>query len=92
MAQATMGISLLVGAIATMMLTMDDAETDMEKFNKSLSAMDRAETATEIIKQRTEMIKRGLNDEAKARLDAKAEMIKKERMFTDEANKKNQRT
>jgi hypothetical protein len=88
MAAATMGVSLLVGAVVAFMSTMEDAETDMQKFNKSLAEMDRTQTAVDVIKARSEMIKSSLNDEAKARIDAKAEMIKRERMFTEEANKK----
>jgi hypothetical protein len=85
-AAATAGVSLLVVGIVYLVDYLNDSESQIDSFNKKLNEIGTDEGSTANIKLRTDLIRKSLNDELKARLDALSARISAETKFTKEYN------
>ena len=87
-AMATAGVSLLVvGLVALVSYLNDKADDGVENFNKKIAEIGRDEGSLAVIKQRIELLRKGLSDEAKMRLDALAARNKAQMLFETEMRK-----
>ena len=70
-AMATAGVSLLVvGLVSLVSYLNDKADDGVENFNKKIAEIGRDEGSLAVVKTRIELLRKGLSDEAKMRLDA----------------------
>jgi len=87
MAAATAGVSLIVAALVYFVSTLDDAESDIDAFNKKVSEIGMDEGSRANSKLRVELMRQSLKDEEKARLDALNNRNKRESQIQNEYRK-----
>lgn len=87
-AVATAGVSLLViGLVALVSYLNDTAGDGVENFNKKIAEIGRDEGSLAVIKTRVELIRKGLSDETKMRVDAIISRNKSQMQFEREMRK-----
>jgi hypothetical protein len=87
-AVATAGVSLLViGLVALVSYLNDTADDGVENFNKKIAEIGRDEGSLAVIKTRVELIRKGLSDETKMRVDAIISRNKSQMQFEREMRK-----
>jgi hypothetical protein len=87
-AMATAGVSLLVvGLVALVSYLNDKADDGVENFNKKIAEIGRDEGSIAVVKTRIELLRKGLSDETKMRLDALISRNKSQMQFEREMRK-----
>ncbi len=86
-AMATAGVSVLVAGIVALVTYLNDTEDEVEAFNKTIANIGKDEGSIENAKARIELIRKGLTEEAKLRLDAINERNKVQLQFEKEFRK-----
>ena len=87
-AVATAGVSLLViGLVALVSYLNDKADDGVENFNKKIAEIGRDEGSLAVVKTRIELLRKGLSDETKMRLDALNSRNKSQMQFEREMRK-----
>ena len=86
-AMATAGVSLLVAGLVALVLYLNDTSDDVEEFNKKIAEIGRDEGSIANTRARIELIRKGLTDEAKMRLDALGSRNKVQMQFEKEYRK-----
>lgn len=86
-AMATAGVSVLVAGIVALVAYLNDTEDEVEAFNKTIANIGKDEGSIENAKARVELIRKGLTEEAKMRLDAINERNKVQLQFEKEFRK-----
>ncbi len=87
-AVATAGVSLLViGLVALVSYLNDTADDGVENFNKKIAEIGRDEGSLAVVKTRIELLRKGLSDETKMRVDALISRNKSQMQFEREMRK-----
>ena len=87
-AVATAGVSLLViGLVALVSYLNDTADDGVENFNKKIAEIGRDEGSIAVVKTRIELLRKGLSDETKMRVDALISRNKSQMQFEREMRK-----
>jgi hypothetical protein len=87
-AMATAGVSLLViGLVALVSYLNDTADDGVENFNKKIAEIGRDEGSLAVVKTRIELLRKGLSDETKMRVDALISRNKSQMQFEREMRK-----
>ncbi len=87
-AVATAGVSLLViGLVALVSYLNDKADDGVENFNKKIAEIGRDEGSLAVVKTRIELLRKGLSDETKMRVDALISRNKSQMQFEREMRK-----
>ena len=86
-AMATAGVSVLVAGIVALVAYLNDTEDEVQAFNKTIANIGKDEGSLENAKARVELIRKGLTEEAKLRLDALNERNKVQLQFEKEFRK-----
>lgn len=86
-AVATAGLSLLVAGLVSLVIYLNDTSDDVEEFNKTIANIGKDEGSLENARTRIELIRKGLTDEAKLRLDALNARNKSQLQFQTEFRK-----
>jgi hypothetical protein len=87
-AVATAGVSLLViGLVALVSYLNDTADDGVENFNKKIAEIGRDEGSLAVVKTRIELLRKGLSDETKMRVDALISSNKSHLKFEREMRK-----
>jgi hypothetical protein len=86
-AVATAGVSLLVIGLVALVSYLNDTSDDVESFNKKISEIGRDEGSLAVTKTRIELLRKGLSDETKMRLDALISRNKSQMQFEREMRK-----
>jgi hypothetical protein len=85
-ATATAGVSLLVAGIVYLVDYLNDSQSQIDSFNKKLNEIGSDEGSIANSRLRTELIRKSLDDESRARLDALSARRSAETKFTKEYN------
>jgi hypothetical protein len=86
-AVATAGLSLLVAGLVSLVIYLNDTSDDVAEFNKTIANIGKDEGSLENARTRIELIRKGLTDEAKLRLDAVNARNKSQLQFQTEFRK-----
>jgi len=87
-AMATAGVSLLVvGLVSLVSYLNDKADDGVENFNKKIAEIGRDEGSIAVVKTRIELLRKGLSDETKMRVDALISRNKSQMQFEREMRK-----
>ncbi len=87
-AMATAGVSLLVvGLVALVSYLNEQADDGVENFNKKIAEIGQDEGSLAVTKTRIELLRKGLSDETKMRLDASNARYKSQMQFEREMRK-----
>ena len=87
-AMATAGVSLLVvGLVALVSYLNEQADDGVENFNKKIAEIGQDEGSLAVTKTRIELLRKGLSDETKMRLDAWNARYKSQMQFEREMRK-----
>jgi hypothetical protein len=87
-AMATAGVSLLVvGLVSLVSYLNDKADDGVENFNKKIAEIGRDEGSLAVVKTRIELLRKGLSDETKMRVDALISRNKSQMQFEREMRK-----
>ena len=86
-AVATAGVSLLVVGLVALVDYLNDTSDDVEAFNKKVREIGQDEGSIANTRARIELIRKGLTDEAKMRLDALSSRNKVQMQFEKEFRK-----
>lgn len=87
-AVATAGVSLLVvGLVSLVSYLNDKADDGVENFNKKIAEIGRDEGSIAVVKTRIELLRKGLSDETKMRVDALISRNKSQMQFEREMRK-----
>jgi hypothetical protein len=86
-AMATAGVSLLVVGLVSLVSYLNDSDDEIDAFNKKIREIGRDEGSIANTRARIELMRKGLSDESKLRLDALASRNKVQMQFEKEFRK-----